>query len=57
MAQYNLDIKQVGLTNIPDFIVEAKTLDAANANGEETYVYFTDAPENFAYYLQHPQGS
>ncbi len=58
MADLNLDRSTtVGLTGVPDFIVEAKTLDAANPDNSETFVYFDKAPEDFAYYLQHPQVS
>ncbi len=58
MAEFDLNkATTVGLTGVPDFIVEAKTLDAANPDKSETFVYFDKAPENFAYYLQHPQVS
>ena len=58
MAEFNLgNTTTVGLNTVPAFIVEAKTLDAANPDGSETFVYFDKAPENFAYYLQHPQVS
>jgi len=59
MADYNLsnatttDFKN----QVPDFIVESKSLDAANVDGEETYVYFDKAPECFGYYFNHPQVS
>ncbi len=43
--------------NVPDFIVEAKSLDASNANKEETFVYFDKAPTYFGYYFNHPQVS
>lgn len=58
MAQYNLsNATTTGLTNVPDFIVESKSLDASNDGNEETYVYFDKAQENFGYYLNHPQVS
>ena len=59
MADFNLsnatttDFKN----QVPDFIVQSKTLDAAIVDGEETYVYFDKAPENFGYYFNHPQVS
>lgn len=59
MAQYNLnnatttDFKN----KVPDFVVESMALDVANANKEETTVYFDTAPENFGYILNHPQVS
>ena len=58
MAEYNLsNATTTDFTNqVPDFIVESKNLDAANDSGE-TYVYFTDAAEDFGYYFNHPQVS
>jgi len=56
----NLDLNTATTTDftnqVTDFIVESKSLDAANDNGE-TYVYFTDAAEDFGYYFNHPQVS
>jgi len=46
----------VGLTAVPDFIVESKALDTTSATGE-TYVYFEKATEDFGYYFNHPQVS
>lgn len=42
---------------VPNFIVESKALDVSSPNQDETYVYFDKAPENFGYYLNHPQVS
>ena len=42
---------------VPDFIVEAKALDNANDNKEETFTYFDKATENYGYYFNHPQVS
>ena len=59
MAEFNLsnatttDFKN----QVPDFIVEAKSLDNANDNKEETFTYFDKATENFGYYFNHPQAS
>ncbi|KKM26265.1 hypothetical protein LCGC14_1586460, partial [marine sediment metagenome] len=59
MAEFNLgratttDFKN----QVPDFIVEAKALDVANADKSETFVYFDKATENFGYYFNHPQVS
>ena len=39
--------------SVPDFIVEAKSLDTTESG--ETYVYFDKATENFGYYFNHPQ--
>ena len=44
-------------SQVPDFIVEAKSLDVANDNKEETFIYFDKATENFGYYFNHPQVS
>ena len=53
------DISSATTTNftgtVPDFIVKSMALDVANANGEETYVYYDKATENFGYQLNHPQ--
>ena len=59
MAEYNLShATTTDFTNqVPNFIVESKSLDIANANNEETYVYFDKAAENFGYYFNHPQVS
>lgn len=59
MAEYNIsNATTTDFTNqVPDFIVESKSLDTANAGGEETYVYFDKATEDFGYYFNHPQVS
>jgi hypothetical protein len=59
MAQYDLNkATTTDFTNkVPDFIVESKSLDVSNDNGEETFVYFDKAPENFGYYFNHPQAA
>jgi len=53
------DISKATTTNfsgrVPDFIVESMALDISNANGEETFVYFDKATENFGYQFNHPQ--
>lgn len=58
-SEYNLsNATTTDFTNqVSDFIVEAKALDVANAGNGETYVYYTDATENFGYLLNHPQVS
>ena len=45
----------VGLTAVPDFIVESMALDIANSDGKETFIYYDKATENFGYYFKHPQ--
>ena len=59
MAEYNLsNATTTDFTNqVPNFIVESKNLDIANANKEETFVYFDKATEDFGYYFNHPQVS
>ena len=42
---------------VPNFIVEAMSLDIANADGSETFVYFDKATENYGYYFNHPQAA
>lgn len=55
MAELNLsNTTTVGLTAVPDFIVESMALDVANADGSETFVYYDKAEENFGY-MDHPQ--
>ena len=58
-SEYNLSVATTtDFTNaVPDFIVESKALDVANANQEETYVYYDKATENYGYYFNHPQVS
>lgn len=57
----NLDLNKGTTTDftnqVPDFIVESMALDVAKGDGEETYVYFDKATENFGYYFNHPQVS
>ena len=40
---------------VPDFIVESKSLDVASGTNEETYVYFDEAVERFGYYSKIPE--
>jgi len=40
---------------VPDFIVNAKILDAASADKEEYFWYFDKATQNFGYYSQIPE--
>ena len=42
-------------SQVPDFIVDSMALDVANSDGEETFVYYDKATENFGYYFNHPQ--
>lgn len=53
MADYNVsNATTTNFTNVvPDFIVQSKALDAAQANTEETYWYFADAPQRYGYYF------
>lgn len=44
-------------TQVPDFIVESMALDVASDNGNETFVYYDKAAENYGYYFNHPQVS
>ena len=59
MAEFDLNkATTTDFTNqVPNFIVEAKALDAANTDKSETYVYFDKAAEDFGYYFNHPQVS
>jgi len=59
MADFNLSRATTTdfTAQVPDFIVESKNLDNSNDGGEETYVYFDKAAENFGYYFNHPQVS
>jgi hypothetical protein len=54
MAEFNLsNSTTTNMANtVPDFIVDAMKLDVANA-GEETYVYYEKATENYGYYFNH----
>ena len=40
---------------VPDYIVDAKALDASSPNNDETYWYFDKATENYGYYLSIPE--
>lgn len=55
----NLDLNKSTTTNftdnVPDFIVDAKTLDVANDGNGETYIYYPEAPARLGYYLQIPE--
>ena len=53
MAELNTTVSQVGLTKIPNFIMEAKSLDTENANGETIY-YFENAVADLGYYSNDP---
>ena len=59
MAEYNLSNATTTdfTSQVPDFIVESKSLDVANDGNGETYVYFDKAAEDFGYYFNHPQVS
>ena len=59
MAEYNLSLATTTdfKNQVPDFIVEAKSLDNSNDNKEETFTYFDKATENYGYYFNHPQAS
>ena len=56
MAEFDLNKSTTtDFTNkVPNFIVEAMVLDVANA-GEETFIYYDKATENYGYYFNHPQ--
>ena len=57
MANYNIsNATTTNFTNnVPDFIVESMSLDVANADGGETFVYYDKAADNYGYYFNHPQ--
>ena len=40
---------------VPNFVVESMSLDIANSDGSETFVYYDKATQNYGYQLQHPQ--
>lgn len=42
-------------SQVPDFIVNAISLDSANDNPEETYWYFSNATKYYGYYLTIPE--
>lgn len=54
-----LNISQATTTNftdnVPDFIVNAKALDASNPVGDESYWYFSNATKFYGYYLTIPE--
>jgi len=52
MAEFNTTISQVGLTQIPDFIMAAKLLDVDGTG--ETVTYFENATKNQGYYANDP---
>ncbi len=55
----HLDLNKATTTDfenqVPDFIVEAKALDAAHPKQEEFYWYFDRATINFGYYFSIPE--
>lgn len=57
MADPNIDsATTTDFTNqVPDFIVTAKSLNAAHPNSEEFYWYFDKATTNYGYYLTIPE--
>ena len=56
MSELNISsATTTNLSSIPDFIVAAKSLDAASPNQEETYWYFENATKHFGYYLEIPE--
>ena len=56
MADFNIsNATTTNMANsVPDFIVDSMALDVAN-KGEETFVYYDKAAENYGYYFNHPQ--
>ncbi len=59
MAEFNLsNATTTDFTGqVPDFIVQAKSLDTSSDNNEETFTYFDRATEYYGYYFNHPQVS
>ena len=57
MAELNLSASTTTnfKNNVPDFIIQAKALDAANPNNEETIWYFSNATTYYGYYLAIPE--
>ena len=53
MAELNLSLATTTdfSSQVPDWIVESKTLDAASPSQDETYLYFPNAPKYYGYYL------
>ena len=54
-----LNVSSATTTNftggVPDFIVNAKNLDAITADQKETYWYFENATKYYGYYLTIPE--
>ena len=57
MAEYDLNKATTTdfTTQVPDFIVQAKSLDIVDPNSEETYWYFSEATANFGYLFTIPE--
>ena len=57
MAELNLSLSTTTnfKNNVPNFLVQQKSLDASNPNKEETYWYFDKATTHYGYYLQIPE--
>lgn len=57
MAELNISATTTTNLNnaVPDFIINSKMLDAANASQDETYWYFENATLYWSYYLQIPE--
>lgn len=57
MAELNLSsATTTNMTGtVPDFIVNAKALDVATPNQDESYWYFADATQRYGYYLTIPE--
>ena len=55
MAEFNLSNATTTNISVPDFIVDAKALDVANGNKEETFFYFDKATQNIGYYSEIPE--
>ena len=57
MAEYNLSNATTTnfTSNVPNFIVAQKALDAASPNADETYWYFDKATTYYGYYLSIPE--
>ena len=54
MAEFDLNNATTTTISVPDFIVDAKVLDVANAKGE-TFWYFSAAAQNMGYYSEIPE--
>ncbi|MFA5051313.1 MAG: hypothetical protein WC499_04335 [Patescibacteria group bacterium] len=57
MSELNISASTTtDFTNVvPDFIVNAKALDAVSHNQDESYWYFSDATQRYGYYLSIPE--